>query len=177
MRKTGQVITFIDTAVNAAKPLDNRHTEFRLRDTKGNAMERLVLEVLPPIQAGQKPKRAWRVHYDVQEGDKRVRRKIKIGDGQTALAQIRERWKDIKNAVDEKRDWIKEQENDRRRAEHEQRTAFTFSNLASAYMTRHSKLRKRSWREDERKLEGNILPAIGGSACSGHHEIAHHPYH
>jgi integrase len=66
------MITFIDTAVNAAKPVDERRTEYRLRDTKGYPMDRLVLEIQPATGAAKKPKRIWRVHYDLKQRDGRV---------------------------------------------------------------------------------------------------------
>ncbi len=161
MRKTERIITFIDTAVNAAKAISDRRTEYRLRSNKGELMDRLVLEVQPSAAQQKKAKRVWRVHCDWREGGNRVRRKVKIGDGHTSLALVRERWKEIKDAVDGGRDWVTEQEASRKRAEQERRGAFTFANLAEAYMTQHSKEKKRTWRDDERKLQTRILPVIG----------------
>jgi len=104
MRHSDQVITFIDTAVNAAKPKEGRRTEYRLRSTRGNVMERLVLEVLPPTKRAPKPRRVWRVHYPIVENGKRRERKVKIGDSSTRLATVKERWTQIKTAADSGRD-------------------------------------------------------------------------
>jgi integrase len=161
MRRADRVITFIDTAVNAAKAVDGARTEFRLRDAKGYPMDRLVLEVQPSENGEKKARRVWRVHYDWPEGGRRLRRKIKIGDGATPLVLIRERWREIKDAVDDGRDWATEQEEALRRAEEEKRKILTFADVAALYMARHSKAKKRTWQDDERKLDKYILPAIG----------------
>lgn len=41
------------------------------------------------------------------------------------------------------------------------REAVTFRELADLYMAEHSRLEKKSWREDERKLKVTLLPAFG----------------
>lgn len=41
------------------------------------------------------------------------------------------------------------------------REAVTFAELAGLYMEEHSKLEKKSWKEDERKLQVTLLPAFG----------------
>lgn len=43
----------------------------------------------------------------------------------------------------------------------EEKKADTFVDLAGEWLTRHAKLKKRSWREDERMLNHDILPVIG----------------
>jgi integrase len=161
MRKTGQVITFIDTAVNAAKAVDGRRTEYRLRDTKGYPMDRLVLEVQSATGNAKKPKRIWRVHYDQQQDSGRVRRKVKIGDGQTSLATVRKRWIEIRDVVEEGRDWIAEQRLEEERDAAAKRREMTFAELAELYMSKYARSDKNSYRDDERKLKTPILPAIG----------------
>jgi integrase len=161
MRRSDRVIAFIDSAVSAAKPLGGARTEYRLRDARGHPMDRLILEVQPSARGEKQPRRVWRVHYDWRTDGERLRRKVKIGDGATPLSVVRERWREIKDAVDAGRDWAAEQATAERRAEAEKQAALSFADIAASYMTRHSKAKKRTWRDDERKLKSYILPAIG----------------
>ena len=48
MRHSDQVLSFIETSINSARLKDGKRTEYRLKTTRGNVMEHLVLEVLPP---------------------------------------------------------------------------------------------------------------------------------
>lgn len=41
-------------------------------------------------------------------------------------------------------------------------TVITMNDMAAAYILRHAKPNKKSWREDERNLRTNVLPYIGG---------------
>ena len=43
----------------------------------------------------------------------------------------------------------------------EQRKADTFADLASLFLEKHSRPNKRTWREDERMLNNDVLPVIG----------------
>ncbi len=43
----------------------------------------------------------------------------------------------------------------------QERRAETFSELCREYLERYAKTRKRSWREDERRIRKNLLPALG----------------
>jgi integrase len=43
----------------------------------------------------------------------------------------------------------------------EERRAETFSELCREYLERYAKIRKRSWREDERRIQKNLLPTLG----------------
>jgi integrase len=47
------------------------------------------------------------------------------------------------------------------------REAVTVRQFADVYIERHAKPHKRTWQEDRRRLDVNILPAIGGRALSG----------
>jgi site-specific recombinase XerD len=161
MRHSNQVVSFIDTSISAAKPKDGKRTEYRLKATRGNIMEHLVLEVLPPAGRATKQRRVWRVHYDWRENGRRIRRKIKIGDTHSALSSIEARWREIKTAVDSGLDWQAEEERRRLTEEADKQKAYTFTDLANAYMERHSKLRKRTWRDDASKLNAHVLPRIG----------------
>lgn len=46
-------------------------------------------------------------------------------------------------------------------ARQEARGALTFAKLATDYIERHAKIRKRSWAEDERMLAHDLLPTLG----------------
>jgi integrase len=46
-------------------------------------------------------------------------------------------------------------------ARQEARGALTFAKLAADYLERHAKVKKRSWAEDERMLNYDLLPALG----------------
>ena len=117
MRHSDQVVSFIETSVNAAKLKDGKRTEYRVKTTRGNLMEHLVLEVLPPAANTNKPRRVWRVHYDYRQDGQRLRRKIKIGDTSSSLSEVEARWREIKSAADSGRDWHAEQEKQRMEAD------------------------------------------------------------
>jgi integrase len=53
------------------------------------------------------------------------------------------------------------QGNDPADARRNHRTGETFADLAQLYLERHAKVQKRSWREDQRKLEKDLLPRWG----------------
>lgn len=111
MKHSVNLVTFIETSVNAAKLRQGKRAEYRLKEPPhGNVMEHLVPEVLPPLGKSERPRRVWRVHYDCQIDGRRVRRKIKIGDTNSTLSAIKGRWREIKSAVDEGRDWYFEKE-------------------------------------------------------------------
>ncbi len=113
MKHSDQVVSFIETSINSAKLREGKRTEYRLKTTRGNVMEHLVLELLPPGGRATKLRRIWRVHYDHRQNGQRIRRKIKIGDTSSALSVIDARWREIKSAIDGGRDWYVEQEKQR----------------------------------------------------------------
>ena len=45
MKHSDQVVSFIETSINSAKLKEGKRTEYRLKTTRGNVMEHLVLEV------------------------------------------------------------------------------------------------------------------------------------
>lgn len=49
----------------------------------------------------------------------------------------------------------------RQEAIHARSAALTVGNLLDEYLQRHAKLRRRSWREDARRIESRLKPAIG----------------
>ncbi len=161
MKHSQQVLTFIETSINTAKPKDGKRTEFRIKTTRGNIMEHLVLEVLPARGRASRAKRVWRVHYESLQDGKRVRRKIKIGETATALTNVDLRWREIENAISAGRDWCAEQAQKQLEEKLSRRKAYTFSDLANDYLERHAKLRKRTWRDDLNKLNLYVLPRIG----------------
>lgn len=86
-------------------------------------MDRLVLDVLG------KRRCTWRVHYDVRQDGRRVRRKILVGDHNSQLHDVRSAWLDVINALDHGRD----PEADRRAARlaKAERDTHTFTHLAT----------------------------------------------
>jgi integrase len=71
-----------------------------------------------------------------------------------SLAEARSKAKDVFHAVAHGRDPGAEK--------HAQRRAETFDQLAEVYLERHAKRRKKSWKEDERILNYDLLPAWRG---------------
>ena len=166
MKHSDRVVSFIETSINSAKLREGKRTEYRLKTTRGNVMEHLVLELLPPGGRATKLRRIWRVHYDHRQNGQRIRRKIKIGDTSSALSVIDARWREIKSAIDGGRDWYAEQEKQRLEEEAARQKAYTFADLAADYLERHAKPRKRTWRDDSAKLNLYVLPRIGKTkAC------------
>jgi hypothetical protein len=161
MKHSDRILSFIETSINSAKLKDGKRTEYRLKTTRGNVMEHLVLEVLPPGGRATKLRRIWRVHYDFRNNGQRLRRKIKIGDTSSALSAIEARWREIKFAVDGGCDWYAEQEKQRLKEERALQKAYTFADLAADYLERHAKACKRTWRDDLAKLNRYVLPRIG----------------
>jgi integrase len=163
MKHSDQIVSFIETSVNAAKPKDGKRTEYRVRTTRGNVMEHLVLEVAPPSGPATRPRRIWRFHYDHRQAGQRLRRKIKIGDTSSSLSEVDARWREIKSVVDSGRDWHAEQEKLRIEAELAPQEAYTFGDLANNYLECYAKAAKRTWRDDANKLNCYVLPRIGAT--------------
>lgn len=69
------------------------------------------------------------------------------------LAKARAKARDLVNRIGEGADPSAE-----KRAQRAGLVANTFGELAALYLERHAKRHKRSWREDERMLERNVLP-------------------
>jgi integrase len=157
VKPSERVITFIETSVNAAKPKRGKRTEYRVKDTRGQMMVGLVLDVLP---GGTK---VWRCHYDVMESGKRVRRKPKLGDHTTSLATIRKQWQAIRDMVSgsDKRDCVAEMREERHQAEIARKRRRSFRVIGELYVEEHAKARKRTWRNDEYKLAKYVYPVIG----------------
>jgi integrase len=93
-------------------------------------------------------RKAFFVRYDLGTGRKR----LTIGTYPTlSLADARDQAKDILGRVARGEDPQQEKRADRH--------AITFRQLAEQYLELHAKRRKKSWREDERILEVDLLPA------------------
>ena len=151
MRQSERFVTFTVPAIRAAKAKLGKHTEYRVKDNRGNVLERLVFHV---HASGRK---VWKVHYYAQSDGKRISRKPKIGTDQTSLDLIKPRWREIADAVDEGRDPVAEHEE----AKRERAECYTFAELAADFMRLHSKPNKRTWRSDQRQLDRDILPYLG----------------
>lgn len=101
--------------------------------------------------------------YDIRESDKRIRRKVKLGDHSTSLAEIRRQWQAIRDMVsgDIKRDYVAEKNEEKRQAELARQRRRTFRTVSEMFIEEHAKAKKRTWREDKYKLDKYVLPVIG----------------
>jgi integrase len=118
-------------------------TEFRIDGARG-----LVLHVLPSGTA------TWYLHYDVEVGKKRVRRKFKIGRlDEIPLAQATaeaERWRPlIRAGADPASDKI------------DNRQAITFAELAAERLSNGDPLRPGTLRDYGHVLNKDVLPFVG----------------
>ncbi len=99
------------------------------------------------LRVSQGGRKAWTVFYRINGRDRRltlgVFPKIKLADArQLATTALRDAQHGIDPAEEKK----------------QARTAQTFGELAQVYLDRHAKAEKRSWREDERILNNDLLP-------------------
>jgi integrase len=155
MKPSERVITFIDTSVNAAKPRRGKRTEYRVQDTRRQIMAGLVLDVLPG------GKKVWRCHYDLRRGEKRVRRKVKLGTHSTSLQTVKKLWQEVRDAADEGRDYVTEQKEKARKEAIEAARSVTLADFVDTYIEKHAKPNKRSWQGDDYRLRKYVLPEIG----------------
>jgi integrase len=161
MKPSEQIVTFIESSISAAKPRDGKRTEYRVRDTRRMIMAGLVLEVLPPVRPDMKPSRSWRVHYDARQDGKRVRRKVKIGEGCTSLDVVHKNWRRIRDVIDAGRDYVAEDGEQRRQDEIAAKRRISFAEFIERYLDEHARPNKRTWRQDEYRLRKYVLPEIG----------------
>jgi integrase len=118
------------------------------RDVKDDTTSGLYLRIL---KSGE---RRWVLRYKVV-GRVRV---ATFGDaGEIGLADARAKASEWRALVRAGRDPATEQ----RRKRAEERRLPSVADFASEYIERYAKPNKRSWREDERLLNRNVLPAIG----------------
>jgi integrase len=153
MRKSERVIVFADRAVRSVLVNAEKRREFRVADTRGNAMDRLVLE------AHGNGSGTWRVHYDVRQGGRRRRRKLVVGDHASKLHGVRSAWLGALKALDEGRD----PENERRteRAARGERDARLFDHLCDDFLAFKVQEGKRTVDEDTRMLAVYVRPFVG----------------
>jgi integrase len=154
MKPSKRLITFIQTSVNAAKPIGGKRTEYRVQDTRRQIMLGLVLEVLP---GGNK---IWRVHYDAKEDGCRRRRKVKLGTHSTSLSSIAKQWQTIRDRIDEGGDYVAEEKRRIKQEELDAKRSILFGKAAEQYLEEHAKLKARTWPAMEYKLKRFILPTL-----------------
>lgn len=93
--------------------------------------------------------KSWTVHY--RNAERRLRR-LTPGDYPTlTLAKARKAAQKALRAASDGEDAASEK--------HAARRGETFAELAKEYIERHAKKHKRSWREDQRMLDAEVLPA------------------
>ncbi len=132
--------------VKDVKPPDSGRIEYW--DTKLTGLGLRVSELVPtedgPPKGGRK---TWPVMYR----HKGRQRRYKLGTYPVlSLADARDDAKAVLRAVTHGEDPAAE-----RHAEHE---SPTFGYLASEYMEHHAKVKKKSWRKDQRALDREVLP-------------------
>ena len=94
------------------------------------------------------------VRYRTAGGRRGRERWLTLGRyGELTLHQARERARDILAAVRSGKDPADERE--------AARTGISLAEFAPLYLTQHAKRAKKSWREDERRLNKHVLPALG----------------
>ena len=147
-RSSDKELPFNDRAIQAARYLGGRATEYRIRGVRG-----LVLYV---YKSGRK---VFHVHYDIRIGRRRARRKPRIGDyGETTLHAARARANQMLARVDTGGD----PEEDRQALEAEaERSRFTFNDLVHDFLDDRRRRAVRSIDEIERVLRKDVCPALG----------------
>lgn len=107
------------------------------------------------LRVSPKGAKSWAYFYRVQTLNGRKQRRFTIGRFPAlsladARDQARERYHAIQTEnADPAIDRIREIQ------------VVTMTDMAEAYIQKHAKVNKRSWREDERNLRVNVLPVIG----------------
>ena len=133
----------IQRAVKLVTGASGKPTEFRIGNERG-----LVLHVLPSGTA------TWYVHYDVNVGSKRERRKLKIGRlDEMSLAQAVDEAEQLRPMIRQGADPVL-QRNDTRRS-------MTFADIAAERMEKGDPLRPGTQRDYWYLLRRDVLPVIG----------------
>jgi integrase len=118
-------------------------TEYRIQGARG-----LVLHVLPSGTA------TWYVHYDVEVGKRRVRRKLKVGRlDELSLAQATSEAERLRPLIRRGADPVSDKT--------ETRKVMTFAELAAARLEKGDPLRPGTQRDYGHVLNRDVLPVIG----------------
>lgn len=98
-------------------------------------------------------RKLWSLQY-VRRSDGK-RRRVQLGEyPATGLAEVCIRAGKLRNEIQAGADPARDRETER--------DAATFEALALNWLERHAKVKKRSWRQDERMIRHDLLPSIGG---------------
>jgi len=136
------IVGMTDRWVSGVAAKDGKRTEYRDKKVRG-----LLLRVTP------KGEKSWAVLYRRSSDGKR--RRYTIGSyPEFSLQEARKKALDITARVAREEDPAGEKQ--------ERRKAESFEELAMRWLERHAKVKKRSWREDEKRLAHDLLPCIGG---------------
>ena len=126
-----------DRFVKSVKPTPNRQVEYIDRGGRAGFALRVS-------RTGAK---TWVQHYR----HNKIQRRLKLGTYPAMkLAQARIEADEAKNVADKGGDPFA----DRAREKNEK----TFAELATEYLERHAKPKKKTWREDDRILKKDVLP-------------------
>lgn len=133
----------IQRAVKATVGAAESITEYRIEGARG-----LVLHVLPSGTA------TWYLHYDVEVGKKRLRRKLKVGRlDEASLAQATTEAERLRPLIRRGADPVSDKT--------ETRQAMTFAELAAQRLEKGDPLRPGTQRDYGHVLNRDILPVIG----------------
>nr|MBA3270299.1 integrase arm-type DNA-binding domain-containing protein [Acidobacteriota bacterium] len=138
-----------DRDIATHRPEVDRYT---VRDSKVKGLELLVQS------SGAK---IWSMRYRVAGQQRRLRLGEYPGIG---LAEARTRARKALVTVDDGQDPQREREVARLATERQQRASI--DHLCEDYIARHAKPKKRSWREDQRIIDNEILPHWKGRPVS-----------
>lgn len=125
--------------VKSIKPPGNRRADYWDTDPKGFG-----------LRVSESGRKTWMVMYRVDG----VQRRLTLGTYPAlSLAEARQKAKDAMQDVSKGIDPSAVKQAGRK--------AETFKELAAAYLERHAKRNKRSWKKDERAIECDLNPAFG----------------
>jgi len=143
-----------DAIINAIEPSDKQ------QDYWDGNVTALLLRVYPT------GKKSWLVFYRVK-GIPGQRKKLIEAYPKYSIAKARSRAKDVHAAARKGIDLF-EQEAEKATRKHqeaqEKAARKTFSQLADDYIEIYSKPKKKSWKEDQRILNNDVIPLIGDMA-------------
>ena len=100
--------------------------------------------------------------FVLRYGGRGQRRLMTLGEWGTLTAhQARQQAIRTRGRVLDGKDPLAEKEAEAQKARTEKADATRFREVATLYLERHAKPHRRSWREDQRRIETYVLPAIG----------------
>ena len=138
----------IQRAVKSVSGVGGKATEFRIKGARG-----LVLHALPSGTG------TWYVHYDVEVGRKRKRKKWKIGRlDEVSLSQATDEAERLRPQIRQGKDPVLQRS--------DARTSMTFADIADERMEKGDPLRPGTQRDYWHLLRKDVLPVIGSKPAN-----------